>query len=135
MCGFRIRRAALPATLLCLISVLLSAQEPTVTPVMTKALPDILGKELLVITVDYAPGGADAVHRHNADALIYVLEGSIVEQVKGGKPVTLMPGQTFYEGPDDVHSVGRNASRSRPAKLLAILIKNKDAPPVVPVDK
>jgi quercetin dioxygenase-like cupin family protein len=135
MCSFRIRRAALPATLLCLISVLLSAQEPTVTPVLTKELPDLPGKELLVVTVDYAPGGADAVHRHNADALVYVLEGSVVEQVKGGKPVTLMPGQTFYEGPDDVHNVGRNASRTRPAKLLAILVKNKGAPPVVPVDK
>jgi quercetin dioxygenase-like cupin family protein len=135
MCSFRIRRAALPATLLCLISVLLSAQEPTVTPVLTKELPDLPGKELLVVTVDYAPGGADAVHRHNADALVYVLEGSVVEQVKGGKPVTLMPGQTFYEGPDDVHNVGRNASRTRPAKLLAILVKNQGAPPVVPVDK
>ena len=74
-----------------------------------------------------------AVHRHNADALVYVLEGSVVEQVKGGKPVTLTAGQTFYEGPDDIHIVGRNASKTEPAKILAILVKNKGAPPVIPV--
>lgn len=125
--------AAFLASLLCLVSIPLSAQEPTVTPVMTKALPDIPGKELLVLTVEYAPGEADSPHRHNADALVYVLEGSVVEQVKGGKPVTLTAGQTFYEGPEDIHVVGRNASRTRPAKLLAILVKDKGAPALVPV--
>jgi quercetin dioxygenase-like cupin family protein len=111
----------------------LSAQEPTVKPVVTKELPDIPGKEILILTVEYVPGGADLPHRHNADALVYVLEGSVVEQVKGGQPVTLTPGQTFYEGPDDVHSVGRNASHTKPAKLLAILVKDKGKPPLVPV--
>jgi quercetin dioxygenase-like cupin family protein len=85
-----------------------------------------------MLTVNYAPGGADAVHRHNADALVYVLEGSVVEQVKGGKPETLTAGQTFYEGPNDIHIVGRNASRSRPAKLLVLLVKDKGAPALVP---
>jgi quercetin dioxygenase-like cupin family protein len=107
--------------------------EPKVTPIVTKELTDVPGKELLMLTVEYAPGGADAIHRHNANAFVYVLEGSVVEQVKGGKPVTLTAGQTFYEGPADVHVVGRNASNTRPAKLLAILVKNKGAPAVVPV--
>lgn len=119
---------------LCLVSTSLGAREPTITRVMTKALTDLPGKELQVLTVEYAPGGADPVHRHNADALVYVLEGSVVEQVKGGKPVTLTAGQTFYEGPGDIHIVGRNASRTRPAKILAVLVKDKGAPALVPVN-
>jgi quercetin dioxygenase-like cupin family protein len=127
--------AALLAGLLCLSSVPLSAQHPTVTPVMTKELTHIPGKEVLMLTVEFAPGGADPIHRHNAHGFIYVLEGSVVMQVKGGKPVTLTAGQTFYEGPDDVHIVGRNASSTRPAKLLAVLVKDKGAPALVPVDE
>ena len=87
-----------------------------------------------MITVEYAPGGSDPVHRHNAQAFVYVLEGSIVMQVKGEKQVTLTPGQTFYEGPDDVHTVGRNASSTKPAKFLVFLIKDKGAPVLVPVE-
>jgi quercetin dioxygenase-like cupin family protein len=110
----------------------LTAQEPTVVPLMEKVLSNIPGKEVVMITVEYAPGGADPVHRHNANAFVYVLEGSIVMQVKGGEPVTLLPGQTFFEGPDDVHVVGRNASSTKPAKFLVFLLKNKGAPAVVP---
>lgn len=109
------------------------APEPKVTPVTTQVLTDIAGKEALILTVDYAPGAADQPHRHNADAFVYVLEGSVVEQVKGGQPVTLTAGQTFYEGPDDIHVLGRNASRTKPAKILAFLVKAKGAPPLVPV--
>lgn len=97
----------------------------SVTPLMSKNLSDLPGKEGLVITVDYAPGAADPVHRHRAHGFIYVLEGSIVMQVKGGKEVTLTPGQTFYEGPNDIHTVGRNASTTQPAKFLVVLIKKK----------
>ena len=87
-----------------------------------------------MFTVEYAPGWSDPVHRHNAQAFVYVLEGSIVMQVKGGEQVTLTPGQTFYEGPDDVHVVGRNASSAKPAKFLVFLIKDKGAPVLVPVE-
>jgi quercetin dioxygenase-like cupin family protein len=111
----------------------LAAQEPTATPLMEKALTNIPGKEVVMLTVEYAPGGADPVHRHNANAFVYVLEGSIVMQVKGGEPVTLQPGQTFFEGPDDVHVVGRNASSTKPAKFLVFLLKDKGSPAVVPV--
>ena len=111
----------------------LMAQEPKVTSLMSKDLKEFPGKELLMITVEHAPGGSSAIHRHNAQAFLYVLEGSVVEQVKGGKEVTLTPGQTFYEGPDDVHVVDRNASSTKPAKFLVILIKNKGAPALVPV--
>jgi len=104
-----------------------------VTKVIAKELTDVPGKEVLILTVEYAPGAADSPHRHNADAFVYVLEGSVVEQVKGGKPVTLTAGQTFYESPDDIHVVGKNASSTQPAKLLAVLVKEKGAPPVVPV--
>jgi quercetin dioxygenase-like cupin family protein len=83
--------------------------------------------------VEYAPGGKDPIHRHNAAAFVYVLEGSIVMQVKGGKEVTLTPGQTYYEGPDDVHIVGRNASKTKPAKFIVFLVKEKGAPVLVPV--
>jgi quercetin dioxygenase-like cupin family protein len=98
-----------------------------VTPVMAQDLADFPGKEGLMITVDYAPGAADPVHRHLAHAFVYVLEGSIVMQVKGGKEVTLTAGQSFYEGPKDVHTVGRNASTTQPAKFLVLLLKKKKA--------
>jgi len=110
----------------------LVAQEPQVTPLMSKDLPEIAGKEALMIAVEYPPGGSDPIHRHNARAFVYVLEGSVVMQLKGGKEVTLTAGQTFYEGPDDVHVVGRNASSTRPAKFLVFLVKDKGAPVLVP---
>jgi quercetin dioxygenase-like cupin family protein len=109
-----------------------AAPEAIVTPVMTQPLADYPGKEALMITVVYPPGGADPVHRHNAHGFIYVLEGSIVMQVKGGKEVTLTPGQGFYEGPNDIHTVGRNASQTQPAKFLVLLLKDKGAPVLVP---
>ena len=127
-----IRKAALVAVLLCAAGGRLIAQEAVVTPLMTKELADIPGKEALMITVQYPPGSSDAVHRHNAHAFVYVLEGSVVMQVRGGKQVTLTPGQTFYEGPDDVHVVGRNASTTKPAKFLVLLVKNQGTPAVVP---
>jgi quercetin dioxygenase-like cupin family protein len=127
--------AGLVAVLLCAAGGRLTAQQAEVTPLMTKELADIPGKEALMITVVYPPGGADPVHRHNAHGFIYVLEGSVVMQVKGGKPVTLTAGQTFYEGPDDIHVVGRSASSTKPAKLLVLLLKNKGAPVLVPVPR
>jgi quercetin dioxygenase-like cupin family protein len=128
----RIRKAWLVAILLCAVGGRLIAQEAVVTPLMTKELADIPGKEALMIMVEYPPGSKDAVHRHNAHAFVYVLEGSIVMQVKGGKPVTLTPGQTFYEGPDDIHVVGRNASSTKPAKFVVLLVKKQGAPVLVP---
>src|SRR5688572_16956590 len=125
----------LMVVLLCLAAGTLMAQEPKVTSLMTKDLADVPGREALMITVEYPPGGADPVHRHNAHGFIYVLEGSVVMQVKGGKPVTLTPGQTFYEAREDVHVVGKNASSTKPAKMLVLLIKDKGAPPVIPVAK
>jgi quercetin dioxygenase-like cupin family protein len=116
-----------------LIAGALIAQDAQVTPLMSKDLPDFPGKEGLMITVVYPPGASDPIHRHNAHAFVYVLEGSIVMQVKGGKEVTLTPGQSFYEGPNDIHVVGRNASTTKPAKFLVLLVKNKDAPVLVPV--
>jgi quercetin dioxygenase-like cupin family protein len=127
-----IRTAALVAVLLGAAGGRLIAQEAVVTPLMTKELADIPGKEALMITVQYPPGSSDAVHRHNAHAFVYVLEGSVVMQVRGGKQVTLTPGQTFYEGPDDVHVVGRNASTTKPARFLVLLVKAKGAPVLEP---
>jgi quercetin dioxygenase-like cupin family protein len=106
---------------------------PAVTALMTKALEDYPGKEVLMITVDFPPGAVDPLHRHDAHGFIYVLEGSIVMGVKGGKEQTLTPGQTFYEGPKDLHTVGRNASKTKPAKFLVFLLKDKNKPAVIPV--
>src|SRR5215469_649045 len=108
--------------------------EAKVTPVMSKDLPNIPGKEGLMLFVEYPPGSSDPIHRHNANAFVYVLEGSIVMQVRGEKEVTLTAGQTFYEGPDDVHVVGRNASQTKPAKFVVVLLKEKGAPAVVPAN-
>ena len=118
---------------LCLLPGTLMAQEGKVTPLMSEVLTDISSKEGLMITVEYAPGGSSPIHRHNAHAFVYVLEGSIVMQVKGGKEVTLTPGQTYYESPNDVHVVSRNASTTAPAKFLVVLVKEKGSPVVVPV--
>ena len=116
-----------------LIGGALMAQDAQVTPLMSKDLADFPGKEGLMITVVYPPGASDPIHRHNAHAFVYVLEGSVVMQVKGGKEVTLTPGQTFYEGPNDIHMVARNASTTKPAKFLVFLLKNKNAPVLLPV--
>ena len=112
----------------CLMSTTLVAQEAKVTPLMSKDVTECPGKEGVMITVEYPPGHSDQVHRHNAYAFVYVLEGSVVMQVRGGKEVTLTPGQTFYEGPDDVHVVGRNASKTKPSKFVAFFVKDKVAP-------
>ncbi len=120
--------------LLCLMSGMAMAQEPKVIPLMSKDLAEYPGKEVVMITVEHVPGGSSSIHRHNAHAFVYVLEGSVVMQLKGGEQVTLTPGQTFYEGPDDVHLVDRNASTTKPAKFLVFLIKNKGAPALVPVE-
>ena len=109
------------------------AEEAKVTPLLSKELKESPGKEGSMFIVEYPPGNTDPIHRHNAHGFIYVLEGSVLMQVKGGKQVTLIQGQTFYEGPDDVHVVGRNASSTQPAKLLVFMVKDKGAPVLVPV--
>ena len=120
--------------LVCIMSGTVLAQEAKVTDLMSKDLPNLPGKEGLMIIVDYPPGSMDPIHRHNANAFVYVLEGTIVMQVRGGKEVTLTAGQTFYEGPDDVHVVGRNASQTKPAKFVVFFVKDKGAPVLTPVN-
>jgi quercetin dioxygenase-like cupin family protein len=127
------KKTTLSLLLLFLMTNTATAQQPDVVSLMSKDLTDFPGKEVLMFTVEYPPGGADPVHRHDAHGFIYVLEGAVVMQVRGGQEVTLGPGQTFYEGPDDIHVVGRNASNTRPAKFLVMLIKKKGAPVLVPV--
>ena len=106
--------------------------DPIVTALTTQALPDLPGKEVLMLKVTYPPGGADPVHRHDAHGFIYVLEGEIVMGVRGGQEVRLRPGQTFYEGPHDVHTVGRNASKTKPATFIVMLLKQQGVQPVLP---
>jgi quercetin dioxygenase-like cupin family protein len=118
--------------LACLISGTLAAQEAKVTQLLSKDLTNLPGKEGLMVIVEYPPGSSDPIHRHNAHGFIYVLEGAIVMQVRGGKETVLKPGQTFYEGPDDVHVIGRNASPTKPAKFVVFFVKDKGAPVLVP---
>ena len=120
--------------LACLMCGTLVAQQAQVTELMSKDLTNLPVKEGLMITVEYPPGSVDPIHRHNAHAFVYVLEGTIVMQVRGGKETTLTPGQTFYEGPDDVHVVGRNASKTQPAKFVVFFVKDKGAPVLVPAN-
>ena len=126
------------ATLLCLASAATLAH-PTSTDAMvgtliTKELAELPGKEALMITVDYPPGAVDPIHRHDAHAFVYVVEGTIVMGLKGGKEVKLTKGQTFYEGPNDIHTVGRNASQTLPAKFVVWMVKNKDVPFFIPLE-
>ena len=140
--GLRMTIPKLALVLVCLMPVTLGPKEalqesPTeakVTTLFSKDLPDVPGKEGLMLSVEYPPGASDPVHRHNADAFVYVLEGSIVMQVRGGKEMTLAPGQTLYEGPSDVHVVGRNASQTKPAKFVVFMVKEKGAPVLIPVN-
>jgi quercetin dioxygenase-like cupin family protein len=132
--GYFMAFTKLIVALACLMSGTLVAQEAKVMELMSKDLTSFPGKEGLMITVEYPPVSKDPIHRHNAYAFVYVLEGSIVMQVKGGKETTLTPGQTFYEGPDDVHVVGRNASQTKPAKFVVFLVKDKGAPVLVPTN-
>jgi uncharacterized protein YbjT (DUF2867 family)/quercetin dioxygenase-like cupin family protein len=108
-------------------------KEAKVTQLFSKDLTDLPGKEGLMLLIEYPPGSKDPIHRHNAHGFIYVLEGSIIMQVRGGKEMTLTPGQTFYEGPEDIHVVGRNASETKPAKFVVVFVKDKGAPVLVPV--
>jgi quercetin dioxygenase-like cupin family protein len=116
----------------CVVAGAQVAPEAKVTSLMTRELKECPGKEGVLISVEYPPGGVDPIHRHDAHAFVYVVEGSIVMQVKGKEEVTLTSGQTFYEAPDDVHLVGRNASDTQPAKFVVFLVKDKDAPILVP---
>lgn len=118
--------------LLCLAASTTLAQDAKVTTLLTRDLAGIPGKEGSMLTVEYAPGASSAIHRHNANTFVYVLEGSVVMQVKGGPEVTLGPGQTFYESPDDIHTVSKNASATKPAKFLVFFVKEKGAPGTVP---
>jgi len=127
------KRTIVSLFLFYLMTSTMTAQQAEVAPLMSRDLNDIPGKEVVMITVTYPPGSSDPVHRHYAHAFVYVLEGSVVMQVKGGKEVTLTPGQTFYEGPDDIHVVGRNASKTQPAKFLVVMLKDKGSPIQVPV--
>ena len=111
----------------------LAGPEAVVTPLVAKDLPELQGKEGVMILVEYPPGATDPIHRHNAHAFVYVLEGAIVMRLRDAAEVTLSPGQTFYEGPDDVHIVGRNASNTRPARFVVFLVKNQGAPILEPV--
>jgi len=111
-----------------------AAPAAKVTPLMTKPLAGIDGKEGLMVVVEYPPGVASAAHRHNANTFVYVLEGSVVMQVAGGQEMTLSAGQTFYESPSDVHTVSRNASDSKPAKILVLLVKDVGAPVTLPAN-
>jgi quercetin dioxygenase-like cupin family protein len=120
----------LPLGFIYLIAATAMAQQ--VTPLLTEKMPDIPGKQIEVITVEYAPGSVDPIHRHNAHAVVYVLSGEIEMQVRGGKIQRLGPGQVFYESPTDVHTVGRNASKTQPAKFVVFFVKNEGAPILVP---
>ena len=130
----RYRKAAQSALvgLLCLLAAPALAEDAKINPLMEKDLVGLTGKEGTMLTVEYAPGGSSDKHKHNAHTFVYVLEGSIVMQVEGGQAVTLGPGQTFYESPNDIHTVSKNASNSQPAKFLVFFVKEKGAPLLVP---
>jgi quercetin dioxygenase-like cupin family protein len=128
----RIATSAAVMSMLCLLAAPGMAEDAKVSPIMTKDLTGLASKEGTMLMVEYAPGGSSDKHKHNAHTFVYVLEGSIVMQVEGGKEVTLSPGQTFYESPTDIHSVSKNASSTQPAKFLVFMVKEKGAPLVLP---
>jgi quercetin dioxygenase-like cupin family protein len=134
-------RTRLVIALACLLAGAAHATEPAApaknsknsATLLTRDLPDMPGKEVVMLTVSYLPGGASLPHRHDAEVFVYVLEGSVVMQVEGQPAQTLGVGQTFHEGPTDVHRQSANASATQPAKLLVFMIKDKNKPVTVPV--
>ena len=104
-----------------------------VQQLIDKDLIGVPGKELLMLTVEYLPGGASMPHRHDSQVFVYVLKGELTMQVAGSPAVTLGPGQTFYESPTDVHLVSANASKVAPAEILVFIVKDKNAPVSTPV--
>src|ERR1700753_255422 len=120
-----ITSAVIPTTVLMAQKSLKLVPQETITPLMTKDLAGVPGEQLLMYTVDFPPGFSSPIHRHNAQVSVYVLEGSVVMQVRGGKELVLGPGQSFYEDPNDIHVVSRNASNTKPAKFLVFLINKK----------
>ncbi len=130
----RVTAQTLLVILLCLVTSQAGSQNARVTPLLTKDLAGVMGKEAVMLTVEYAAGASSSKHRHNSNTFVYVLEGSIVMQVAGGMEMTLGPGQTFYESPDDIHTVSKNASDTKPAKFLVFFVKDKGASSLVPVN-
>ena len=128
------RSLILSLTLLLLLSHVPAMGQTKGTPLLSRDLTGIAGKEGVMLVVEYPPGVASPSHRHNAFTFVYVLEGSVTMQVKGGAPVTLGPGQTFYESPDDIHAVSKNASDTKPAKILVFFVKDKGVPGSVPAN-
>jgi quercetin dioxygenase-like cupin family protein len=125
--------ASLKAAALVLLSLItLPSIAENVTPLIAKDLIGLAGKQGMMLTVEYEPGASSTKHRHDAHVFVYVLEGSVIMQVEGGKAVTLGPGETFYESPKDVHSVSKNASATKSAKFLVFIVKDKDKAPVLP---
>ena len=111
----------------------MTASADPAAPLMTRDLAGIPGKEAVVLTVELAPGQGSKPHRHDANVFVYVLQGSLIMQVKGGPAVTLHPGDTYYENPSDIHTVSQNASRTEPARFLVFVVKDKGAPVTKPV--
>ena len=109
-----------------------TAYSQQVNTLLTRQLPEVPGKEIKVVTVNYPPGAVDAIHRHDAHVVVYVLEGEVEMQVRGGALQRLGPGQVFYEAPEDIHTVSRNVSKTKPAKFVVFFIKNGGAPILTP---
>jgi quercetin dioxygenase-like cupin family protein len=133
MSTWRLRAAAMavvPSLLLLTVVDIARADESpkAIPPLMTRDLAGIPGKEAIVLTVEYGPGESSRPHRHDANVFVYVLEGTITMQVKGGPAVTLHPGQTYYESPSDIHTISENASKTAPAKILVFIVKDKGTP-------
>lgn len=99
---------------------------------MSRDVIGLPGKEVVVAAIPSPPGQISPPHRHNAQVFVYILQGTMIMQVKGGPRMTLGAGQVFYESPSDIHTVSANASKTEPAKFLAILIKDKGKPAVFP---
>ncbi len=129
----RLRIQSALVGMLCFLAAPVASEETKVNELVVQGLPGLAGKEGMMLTVEYAPGASTPRHRHNAHTFVYVLEGAIVMQVEGGQAVTLGQGQTFYETPDDIHTVSKNASDAQPAKFLVFFVKEKGAPPLIPV--
>jgi quercetin dioxygenase-like cupin family protein len=102
--------------------------EEIVARLLTQPLPDMPGKEIVMLTVEYVPGGASLPHRHDAHVFVYVLEGEFRTQIAGHDPVTLKAGQVFYESPQDIHQTSANASQTKAARILVFALKDKNKP-------
>ncbi|RRW52142.1 cupin domain-containing protein [Pseudomonas moraviensis] len=112
------------------------AHDPSekITVLQEQLLKNAPGKKAMMIEVDYQPGQSSIAHKHEGTAMAYVLDGEVISQIKGEKALTYKKGQFWYEPAGSEHLVSKNASSTKPAKLLVFMVLAPDEQVLIPLE-